>query len=49
MAANFLNRCPSCSANLARSICDFTCGINQSEFMKVINTTKIDDKSKYSF
>lgn len=38
LASNFLKRCPSCLANLVRHLCDMTCGINQSTYMKVLGT-----------
>ncbi|XP_017474747.1 PREDICTED: Niemann-Pick C1 protein [Rhagoletis zephyria] len=38
LAANFLERCPSCMANLVRHLCDFTCSPKQSEFTKVAET-----------
>lgn len=38
MAANLLNRCPSCMNNLVRHICEFTCSPRQSNFVKVIQT-----------
>lgn len=47
-AAAILNRCPSCSANLVRHFCDTTCGINQSEYMKVIST-EINNSTKSKF
>lgn len=45
LAANFLQRCPSCLTNLARQICDFTCGANQTNFMEVRKLEK-GDKDK---
>ncbi|CRL00931.1 CLUMA_CG014455, isoform A, partial [Clunio marinus] len=39
LAANLLNRCPSCMSNLVRHICEFTCSPKQSTF---INVTKTD-------
>lgn len=38
LAANFLKRCPSCMMNLARHLCDFTCGKDQSNYMKIVET-----------
>lgn len=35
LAANFLQRCPSCLQNLVQHICDFTCAPDQSRFMNV--------------
>ncbi|XP_031634860.1 NPC intracellular cholesterol transporter 1 isoform X2 [Contarinia nasturtii] len=40
LAANFLQRCPSCFTNLVRHICEFTCSPEQSSFMKVIEKEK---------
>ncbi|KAL9926014.1 NPC intracellular cholesterol transporter 1 isoform X2 [Glossina fuscipes] len=45
LAANFLDRCPSCMANLARHLCEFTCSPKQSEFMHVV-TTEISKKGQ---
>ncbi|KAK7790450.1 hypothetical protein R5R35_009492 [Gryllus longicercus] len=39
IAASFMNRCPSCMRNFANIVCDQTCHPNQSEFMKVKDTT----------
>lgn len=44
LAANFLNRCPSCMRNLVRHICDFTCGVNQSLHVNVTSTEKQNGK-----
>lgn len=38
LAANFLDRCPSCMANLVRHLCEFTCSPKQSEFIHVVST-----------
>ncbi|KAH8410547.1 hypothetical protein KR009_000183, partial [Drosophila setifemur] len=38
LAANFLDRCPSCMENLVRHICQFTCSPNQSDFMHLVAT-----------
>lgn len=38
LAANLLNRCPSCMSNLVRHICEFTCSPHQSTFVNVIET-----------
>lgn len=35
LAANFLNRCPSCFTNLKRHICDMSCSADQSRFINV--------------
>ncbi|XP_034945792.1 NPC intracellular cholesterol transporter 1 isoform X2 [Chelonus insularis] len=43
LAANFLDRCPSCLSNLVKHFCDFTCSPFQSNF---INVTKIETNSK---
>lgn len=45
LAANFLQRCPSCFSNFARQICDMTCAPNQSSFMRIQGTDKgVDGK-----
>lgn len=46
LAANFLQRCPSCFTNLVRHICDFTCSPNQSSFMRVQEIEKGADGKK---
>ncbi|XP_063904619.1 NPC intracellular cholesterol transporter 1 homolog 1b isoform X3 [Zophobas morio] len=38
LAANLLKRCPSCMMNLARHLCDMTCGVTQSNFMEIVAT-----------
>jgi Niemann-Pick C1 protein len=38
MAEQIFGRCATCLRNLFRSICDFTCGSDQSRFM---NATEI--------
>lgn len=38
LAANFLDRCPSCMANLVKHLCEFTCSPKQSEFIHVVET-----------
>ncbi|CAD7086055.1 unnamed protein product [Hermetia illucens] len=38
LAANFLDRCPSCMANLVAHMCEFTCNRNQKSFMQIIDT-----------
>ncbi|EDV98847.1 GH13378 [Drosophila grimshawi] len=38
LAANILERCPSCFINLSRHICQLTCSPNQTKFMKVVAT-----------
>lgn len=40
LAANLLNRCPSCMNNLARHICEFTCSPVQSNFINVLKIGK---------
>ncbi|XP_067620860.1 NPC intracellular cholesterol transporter 1 isoform X2 [Eurosta solidaginis] len=47
LAANFLERCPSCMANLVRHLCDFTCAPYQSEFLKVAETETSADGKLY--
>lgn len=34
LAANFLQRCPSCLKNFVQNLCDFTCSPKQSTFMR---------------
>uniref|UniRef100_W8B0I9 Niemann-Pick C1 protein n=1 Tax=Ceratitis capitata TaxID=7213 RepID=W8B0I9_CERCA len=47
LAANFLERCPSCMGNLVRHLCDFTCSPKQSEFAKVVTTDVTAEGKKY--
>ncbi|KAH8287955.1 hypothetical protein KR018_009760 [Drosophila ironensis] len=47
LAANFLDRCPSCMENLVRHICQFTCSAQQSDFMRVAATQKNDKDVSY--
>lgn len=47
LAANFLQRCPSCLANLVRHICDFTCSPNQSDFMMVRGIEEGENGKQY--
>ncbi|XP_037927352.1 NPC intracellular cholesterol transporter 1 isoform X3 [Teleopsis dalmanni] len=47
LAANFLDRCPSCMANLLRHICDFSCSPKQSEFIKIVSTKKNKNEMEY--
>ncbi|XP_039275354.1 NPC intracellular cholesterol transporter 1 isoform X4 [Nilaparvata lugens] len=35
MASSFIKRCPACERNLIEHICQFTCGPDQSRFMRV--------------
>lgn len=37
IAANFLQRCPSCMNNLIKHLCEMTCGTNQSKFIDVVS------------
>lgn len=39
LAANFLERCPSCMANLVRHLCDLTCSPKQSGFSKIAQSS----------
>nr|CAI5857528.1 unnamed protein product [Callosobruchus analis] len=39
MPSSLLRRCPSCFVNLRRHLCMMTCAPNQSEFLKVKNTS----------
>ena len=47
MAGNIFGRCPSCVANLARHICDFTCSPHHAEFIEVKKVKESKNKSKY--
>ncbi|XP_075151532.1 Niemann-Pick type C-1a isoform X2 [Haematobia irritans] len=47
LAANFLDRCPSCMANLVRHLCEFTCSPKQSEFMHTVETKTSGDGKLY--
>ncbi|XP_065355610.1 NPC intracellular cholesterol transporter 1 isoform X2 [Calliphora vicina] len=47
LAGNFLDRCPSCMANLVRHLCEFTCSPKQSEFMHVVSTENSKDGKLY--
>ncbi|KAK9709012.1 Niemann-Pick C1 N terminus [Popillia japonica] len=38
IAANFLQRCPSCINNLIKHICEMSCATNQSKFIDVVST-----------
>lgn len=38
-----LGRCPSCSYNWRVNFCELTCSPRQSEFIKVVNSTKLED------
>lgn len=42
LAANFLNRCPSCLDNLVKHFCEFTCSKEQSKF---INVTELKEEN----
>ena len=47
LAANFLQRCPSCMSNLIKHFCEMTCATNQSKFIGVVdvkNNGSIDSK-----
>lgn len=46
-AGNIFGRCPSCVANLARHICDFTCSPHHADFIVVKNTKRNKDNSKF--
>ncbi|XP_012258607.2 NPC intracellular cholesterol transporter 1 isoform X2 [Athalia rosae] len=46
IAANFLQRCPSCMNNLVKHICEFTCSPVQSNFMNVTNIQPVPDSNK---
>ncbi|XP_005183450.1 NPC intracellular cholesterol transporter 1 isoform X3 [Musca domestica] len=47
LAANFLDRCPSCMANLVKHLCEFTCSPKQSEFIHVVETKNNADGKPY--
>ncbi|XP_044760492.1 NPC intracellular cholesterol transporter 1 isoform X1 [Coccinella septempunctata] len=36
LAANFLQRCPSCMKNFMQSICDYSCSSDQSKYVEVV-------------
>lgn len=38
-----LDQCPSCSQNWRSNFCQLTCSPKQSDFIRVINTTQMDD------
>lgn len=46
IASNFLKRCPSCLDNLIKHICDFTCAVNQNQFINVTKTA--EENGNYS-
>jgi Niemann-Pick C1 protein len=46
VAGNMFSRCPSCTDNLVRHICDFTCSPKHSEYIKVKNVKQNDDGRK---
>ncbi|KAI4456062.1 npc intracellular cholesterol transporter 1 [Holotrichia oblita] len=41
IAANFLQRCPSCVNNLIKHICEMSCATNQSKFIEVVSTQPV--------
>ncbi|KOX79311.1 Niemann-Pick C1 protein [Melipona quadrifasciata] len=43
LAANFLNRCPSCLDNLVKHFCEFTCSKEQSKFINVTEIKKVNE------
>ncbi|GLG97656.1 hypothetical protein R5R35_004762 [Gryllus longicercus] len=45
LAANFLQRCPSCMQNLVRHLCQITCGVDQSRYMNVTQV-EVNDEGK---
>jgi Niemann-Pick C1 protein len=47
LAANFLKRCPSCMMNLARHLCDLTCGVDQTNFMDIVETKNNSKGQEY--
>ncbi|XP_032289036.1 NPC intracellular cholesterol transporter 1 isoform X2 [Drosophila virilis] len=47
LASAILDRCPSCMANLARHICEFSCSSEQSKFARVASTKKNDKGDDY--
>ncbi|KAL5280790.1 NPC1.2 family protein [Megaselia abdita] len=46
LASNFLDRCPSCMANLVSHMCEFSCSPNQSNFMEVLKTKENKETKK---
>ncbi|XP_065352858.1 NPC intracellular cholesterol transporter 1 isoform X2 [Cloeon dipterum] len=47
MAANFINRCPSCQRNFVRHFCDMTCAPEQSKFLVAKEIKKTDKGVDY--
>ncbi|XP_049770366.1 NPC intracellular cholesterol transporter 1-like isoform X1 [Schistocerca cancellata] len=47
LAANFLQRCPSCMTNLIRHICEFTCSPEQSRFVEVADLGALHNGTEY--
>jgi Niemann-Pick C1 protein len=48
IASNFLARCPSCMTSFVQHICDMTCRVNNSEFVKVVDT-KINPQTNKTY
>lgn len=48
LAATFLKRCPSCFSNFARSICEMSCGPQQSRFLEIVEV-KYSNESKIAY
>nr|CAH7739264.1 unnamed protein product [Callosobruchus chinensis] len=46
MPSSLLRRCPSCFVNLRRHLCMLTCAPNQSDFLKVKNTSMNHETNK---
>ncbi|XP_043485324.1 NPC intracellular cholesterol transporter 1 isoform X2 [Leptopilina heterotoma] len=47
LAANFLQRCPSCLDNLVKHFCEFTCSPQQSTFINVTEILKNKNNTSY--
>ncbi|RZC34182.1 hypothetical protein BDFB_012047 [Asbolus verrucosus] len=47
LAASLLKRCPSCMMNLAKHLCDFTCGPKQSNYMEVVSVKNNSNGQSY--
>ncbi|XP_063244336.1 NPC intracellular cholesterol transporter 1 isoform X2 [Bacillus rossius redtenbacheri] len=47
LAANFLQRCPSCLRNLVSHICAFTCAPDQSSFVNVTEVERSSDGKEF--
>lgn len=48
IASNFLARCPSCMTSFVQHICDMTCSVHHSQFIKVVDT-KVNPETNKTF